>query len=112
MVTAKGFMSEFMDFLKEYKIIGLAIAFIMGVAATALVKSLVDNIIMPPIGMALGGINFTDFAFVLKAATETTPAVSIMYGAFIGEFINFLIIALVIFLMAKIVLKEEKVGKK
>lgn len=112
MVTAKGFMSEFMDFLKEYKIIGLAIAFIMGVAATALVKSLVDNIIMPPIGMVLGGINFTDFAFVLKAATETTPAVSIMYGAFIGEFINFLIIALVIFLMAKIVLKEEKVGKK
>ncbi len=112
MFTAKGFMTEFMDFLKEYKIIGLAIAFIMGVAATALVKSLVDNIIMPPIGLVLGGVNFKDFAFVLKAATETTPAVSIMYGAFIGEIINFLIIALVVFMKAKIILKEEKVSKK
>ena len=112
MANAKGFFTEFMEFLKEYKIIALAIAFIMGVAATALIKSLVDNIIMPPIGIALGGVKFADLMIVLQPATETAPAVEIMYGSFIGELINFIIIAIVIFIIAKIILREDKVTKK
>ncbi len=111
-IEAKGFFDEFKNFLMEYKILALAIAFIMGVAASALVKSLVDNVIMPPIGLILGGVNFTDFVLVLKPATETTPIVGIFYGAFIAELVNFLILALIVFIMAKIILKEAKVSKK
>lgn len=112
MVKVKGFFDEFKNFLMEYKILALAIAFIMGVAAAALVKSLVDNILMPPIGMLLGGVNFNDFSLVLKPATQTTAEVAITYGLFIGELINFLLLALIIFIIAKIILREEKVSKK
>ena len=107
-----GLIAEFKEFLKEYKIFALAIAFIMGVAATTLIKSLVDNIIMPPIGFALGGINFKDFAFVMKEATATAPAVAISYGAFINDLIYFVIVAFVVFMMAKMIMKEDKVTKK
>jgi large conductance mechanosensitive channel len=96
---------EFRDFLKEYKIIGLAIAFIMGVAATALIKSLVDNVVMPIITPFIPGGAWREAVFSLG------PIV-IKWGAFLGELINFIIIALVVFLMAKFILKEEKVSKK
>ena len=96
---------EFRDFLKEYKIIGLAIAFIMGVAATALIKSLVDNVVMPIITPFIPGGAWREAVFSIG------PIV-IKWGAFLGELINFIIIALVVFLMAKFILKEEKVSKK
>ena len=98
-------MKEFMEFLREYKIVGLAIAFIMGVAATALVKSLVDNIIMPIITPFIPGGAW-------KTATFSLGPVVIGWGAFLGEIINFVIIALVVFMIAKKILKEEKVAKK
>jgi large conductance mechanosensitive channel len=101
----KGLIKEFLEFLKEYKVIGLAIAFIMGVAATALVKSLVDNIIMPLITPFIA-----DGAW--KTATLVLGPIVIGWGAFLGEIINFVIIALVIFFIAKAILKEEKVTKK
>ena len=105
-------LEEFKDFLLHYNVLALAIAFLMGVASTALIKSLVDNVIMPPIGLILGGIDFKAFELVLRTATTTAPAVSIKYGAFISELINFLIIAWVVFALAKFILKEEKVSKK
>jgi large conductance mechanosensitive channel len=105
-------LAEFKEFLLQYNVLALAIAFLMGVASTALVKSLVDNIIMPPIGLILGGIDFKSFELVIKAASETTPAVAIKYGLFISELINFLIIAWVVFMVAKFILKEAKVTKK
>ncbi|MBN1501977.1 MscL family protein [Candidatus Woesearchaeota archaeon] len=98
-------LKEFMDFLKEYKVVGLAIAFVMGVAATGLVKSLVDNIIMPVITPFIPGGAW-------KTATIELGPVVFGIGPFIGELINFIIIALVVFLIAKKVLKEEKVTKK
>jgi large conductance mechanosensitive channel len=102
----KGLMKEFLGFLKEYKVIGLAIAFIMGVAATALVKSLVDNILMPIITAFIPGGAWQTATFTLF------KVIVISWGAFLGEVINFIIIALVIFFIAKAVLKEEKVTKK
>jgi large conductance mechanosensitive channel len=96
---------EFRDFLKEYKIVGLAIAFIMGVAATALIKSLVENIVMPIITPFIPGGAWKEAVFSLG------PIV-IKWGAFLGELINFIIIALVVFMIAKFILKEEKVAKK
>jgi large conductance mechanosensitive channel len=100
-----GIIQEFMDFLYEYKVIGLAVAFIMGVAATSLVQSLVNNIIMPFVGVLIPGGTW-------QTATVALGPVIIGWGAFLASLINFIIIALVIFVIAKRVLKEEKVTKK
>lgn len=98
-------MSEFKEFLDEYKIIGLAIAFIIGVAATTLIQSLVNNVIMPIITPFIPGGAW-------QTATFNMGPIVIGWGAFLGACINFTIIALVVFLVAKKVLKEEKVTKK
>ncbi len=98
-------LKEFLEFLREYKVIALAIAFIIGVAATALVKSLVDNIIMPIITPFIPGGAW-------KTATFTLGSIVIGWGPFLGELINFVIIAIVVFMIAKKVMKEEKVTKK
>lgn len=100
-----GVIQEFKEFLKEYKVIALAIAFIMGIAATALIKSLVDNIIMPIITPFIPGGAWHE-------ATFNMGPIVIKWGAFLGAVINFVIIAFVVFLMAKWILKEEKVSKK
>jgi large conductance mechanosensitive channel len=96
---------EFKDFLKEYKIVGLAIAFIMGAAATDLVKSLVNNVIMPLITPFIPGGGW-------QTATFKMGPIVISWGAFLSALINFLILAFVIFLVAKYIFKEEKVTKK
>ena len=100
-----GMIKEFMEFLKEYKVIGLAIAFIIGIASKDLIKSLVDNIIMPIIT-----------PFIPKGAWETATfslgPIVIKWGAFLGALIYFVIIALVVFIIAKKILKEEKVVKR
>ena len=96
---------EFMDFLKEYKVLPLAIAFIMGVAINALVKSLVDNVIMPIVTPFIPGGGWEEAVFNIGP-------IQIGWGAFLGEVINFVVIALVVFFIAKKVLKEEKVKKK
>jgi large conductance mechanosensitive channel len=100
-----GIISEFKDFLNEYKVVGLAIAFIMGAAATDLVKSLVSNIIMPLISPLMPAGDWQ------TTAIEVGPF-KLLLGAFLASFINFVIIAFVIFMIAKIVMKEEKVTKK
>jgi large conductance mechanosensitive channel len=98
-------IKEFKDFLKEYKITGLAIAFIIGAAATTLVKALVDGIIMPLVTPFIPGGEW-------EAATWTIGPIIMKWGAALSAFINFLIIALVVFFIAKFLLKEEKVTKK
>ena len=101
----KQFVNEFKDFLKEYKIVGLAIAFIIGIASSNLIKSFVDNIIMPIVTFFIPGGEW-------ETATFNIGPVVIGWGAFLGAIINFVIIALVVFLIAKYMLKEEKVEKK
>lgn len=101
----KEVIKEFKEFLKEYKVIGLAIAFIMGVAATTLVKSLVDNVVMPLLTPFIpGGMWQTASWHIWKFV--------IGWGPFLSALINFIIIAWVVFLVAKYVLKKEKVSKK
>lgn len=100
-----GTISEFKDFLREYKIVALAVAFIIGVASTSLIKSLVDNIIMPIITPFIPGGGW-------RAATFSIGPVVIGWGPFLAEFINFVIIAIVVFMIAKKIMKEEKVTKK
>lgn len=100
-----GIISEFKEFLKEYKVMGLAVAFIIGGATTTLVQSLVNNIIMPVIGVFMPNGDW-------QIATVKVGPVTIGWGAFLATLINFVIIALVVFLIAKLLFKEEKVAKK
>jgi len=98
-------ISEFMDFLKEYKVVPLAIAFIMGVAATSLITALVNDIIMPLIKPLMAGGDW-------KTAVLALGPWQIQWGDFLAALINFIIIAFVVFLVAKYMFKEEKVTKK
>jgi large conductance mechanosensitive channel len=100
-----GLISEFKDFLKEYKVIGLAVALIIGLAATALVKSIVDNLVMPLVTPFIPGGAW-------ETATFSMGPIVIGWGALLGAIINFVIIAFVVFLITKYALKEEKVTKK
>ncbi len=97
-------IKDFQEFLKEYKIISLAIAFVIGAASNTLVKSLVDNIIMPLIDPLLGQVPWQE-------AILSIGPFSIKYGAFLGDFLHFLIIAFVIFLIVKKLLQHEKPKK-
>jgi len=87
-----NFAREFKDFLKEYKVIGLAVAFIIGLAATTLIKSLVDNVIMPIITPFIPGGAW-------QTATFTLGPFVIGWGAFVGALINFIIITLAVFII-------------
>ena len=98
-------VKEFKDFLEEYKVMGLAIAFIIGAAITTLVKSLVDNIIMPIITPFIPGGAW-------QTATVSIGPIVLGLGAFAGAILNFVIIAFVVFMIAKYLFKEEKVTKK
>ena len=100
-----GIFGEFNEFLREYKVMPLAIAFIMGVAVTAMVQSLVNDVVMPIITPFIPGGQWKD-------ATLAVGPVVIRWGSFVSALINFVIIAAVVFMLAKIVLKEQKVTKK
>ncbi len=100
-----GIIQEFKDFLNEYKVVGLAVAFIMGAAVTALVNSLVANIVMPVVALVLPNGDW-------QGAVLAIGPLKLGVGAFLAALINFVIIAFVVFLIAKMVLKEEKVAKK
>ena len=81
--------------------VDMAVGIIIGAAFGKIVSSLVADVIMPPIGLILGGVDFSDLAIVLKAAVDQTPAVTLSYGKFIQTVIDFVIIAFAIFLLVK-----------
>ncbi len=98
----KRFTQEFMAFLQEYKILSLAIAFVMGTAATGLVNSFVNDLFMPLISPLLG----TPGSW--RGAVLRMGHIQIMYGNFVGQLINFVVIALVIFLVIRYFFRERK----
>lgn len=93
-------LKEFREFLKEYKIVSLALAFIIGTASTSLVRSLVDNVIMPFISPLIPSGEWQEAVLVLGP-------ISIKWGAFLSELIGFVILAFVVFIIAKKILKAE-----
>lgn len=101
MSKKKGIIAEFKEFISRGNVIDLAVGVVMGSAFTAIVTSLVNDIIMPAIGVLFGGIDFTSLRFVIREATETTEEAAIGYGNFIQCVVNFLLIAMVIFLVIK-----------
>ncbi|NEZ04278.1 large-conductance mechanosensitive channel protein MscL [Wenzhouxiangella sp. XN201] len=98
-----GAVKEFKEFAVKGNVVDMAVGIIIGIAFGRVVQSLVNDIIMPPVGMAIGGVDFSNLAIVLKQATEEAEAVTIAYGAFIQTLIDFLIVALAIFVAVKVI---------
>ena len=102
------FLDEFKTFAMKGNMIDMAVGIIIGGAFGKIISSLVADILMPPIGMLLGGVNFTDLKLTLKAATEAAPAVTWNYGNFIQVAIDFLIIAFAVFMLVKAINSMKK----
>lgn len=97
----KNFINEFKNFALRGNIVDMALGIIIGAAFGKLVTSLVQDVLMPPIGLLIGGLDFSDLSITLKSAQEGTAAVTLRYGVFINNVIDFLIIAFAIFLVIK-----------
>lgn len=112
--------SDFKAFIMRGNVLDLAVGVIIGASFGTVVKSMVDDVIMPPIGLAIGGVDFSNLFVVLKeGATAAAPyaslaeakaagAVTMNYGAFINTIITFLIVALAVFMLVRIVTKLHK----
>ena len=94
-------MQEFKTFAMRGNVVDLAVGVIIGGAFGAIVGSLVNDVLMPPIGVLLGGVDFSAIALTIKGATESAPAVTMKLGLFINTIINFVIVAFVIFMVVK-----------
>ena len=101
-------LNEFKAFAIRGNVVDMAVGIIMGAAFGKIVSSLVNDIIMPPIGAVIGGVNFTDLAITLKEATADTTAVTINYGQFIQTIIDFTIISAAIFVAVKVINRLQK----
>jgi large conductance mechanosensitive channel len=110
-----GFIGEFRDFAMKGNVLDMAVGIIIGAAFGSIVNSLVKDVIMPPVGMIMGGINFADMFVALDgktyatlAAAQAAAAPTINYGLFINAVINFIIVALAIFLLIRQVNEARK----
>ena len=108
-----GMMSEFKEFAMRGNVIDLAVGVVIGAAFGKIVTALVDKVIMPPIGLLIGGVDFSRLSIVLKEATvdaagKEVPAVVLAYGEFFNALIQFIIIAFAIFLVVKAINRVHK----
>jgi len=103
-----GLVKEFKEFAMKGNVVDLAVAVIIGAAFGKIVSSFVNDILMPPIGVLLGGLDFKDLKYTMIDAIGTKPAVTINYGMFVQTVIDFLIIAIVIFMMIKAMTMAKK----
>ena len=106
-------LQEFKTFAMRGNVVDMAVGIIIGAAFGKIVSSFVNDVIMPPIGVLLGGVNFRDLAVVIQQATETQAEVVIKYGAFIQTIIDFIIIAFAVFVGVKAMnsLKKKEEAK-
>ena len=94
-------MNEFRDFAMRGNVVDMAIGIVIGGAFGKIVTSFVNDVLMPPIGMALGGVDFTELTMTLKEASGDVAAVTMNYGSFIQTVVDFVIIAFAIFMVVK-----------
>ncbi len=102
-------LNDLKSFLLRGNVIDLAVAVVVGTAFNKIVSSLVADVIMPPIGLLVGGVNFSDLAFILKDAVGGTPAVVLKYGVFLQTIFDFIIIGTTVFVIVR---TFEKITKK
>jgi large conductance mechanosensitive channel len=105
-------IKEFKEFAMRGNVVDMAAGIIIGSAFGKIVSSLVNDVIMPPIGLLLGGIDFNGFAVTLKQAAGGAPAVAIRYSTLINMDVDFLIVAFVLFMMIKLMNKVKRPGRK
>jgi large conductance mechanosensitive channel len=96
-----GMMSEFKDFAMKGNVVDMAVGVVIGAAFGKVVTSLVNDVIMPPIGVLIGGVDFSDLAFTIQEATADAEAVTINWGSTAQTLLNFIIIAFAIFMVVK-----------
>jgi len=96
-----GFIQEFKEFAMRGSVVDLAVGVVIGGAFGKITASFVNDVLMPPIGLLLGGVDFSNLALTLAPAAGDKPAVLLRYGAFINTVIDFLIVAFAIFLVVK-----------
>jgi large conductance mechanosensitive channel len=101
-------LNDFKKFLIKGNAVDLAVGFIFGAAFATVVKSLVENIVMPPLGLLMADVDFANLSYILKAATEETEAVSINYGVFINDVIAFVILGFAVFMIVRMIAKTQK----
>lgn len=103
-----GMLQDFKSFAIKGNMVDMAVGIIIGAAFGKIVSSLVKDILMPPIGILIGGVDFTDLAYTLKAAKDGAEAVAINYGSFIQNIIDFLIVAMAIFVAVKVIQSMQR----
>ncbi len=96
-----SWMQEFKSFAVRGNVVDMAVGIIIGAAFGKIVSSAVADIVTPPLGLLIGGVDFSDLAFTLKAAADGAPAVTMAYGKFIQTAFDFVIVAFAIFLVVK-----------
>jgi large conductance mechanosensitive channel len=96
-----GMMKEFKEFAMKGNVVDMAVGIVIGAAFGKIVSSFVKDVLMPPIGVLMGGVNFSDLSITLKEAVGKTPAVVVKYGVFIQTVIDFAIVAFAIFMLIK-----------
>lgn len=103
-----GLATEFKEFAMKGNVVDMAVGVIIGVAFGKIVSSLVADVVMPPLGLAIGGVNFTDLAVTLGPNAATGEPVVLKYGVFLQTIFDFLLIALVLFLIIRAINKLKK----
>jgi large conductance mechanosensitive channel len=99
--SMKKMFAEFREFAMRGNVMDMAVGIIIGAAFGKIVSTFVANVLMPPLGLLLGRVNFSELAIVLKRAADGSPAVSMQYGLFIQALVDFVIIAFAIFMVVK-----------
>jgi len=109
-VRYMSIIKEFKEFAVKGNAVDMAVGIVIGASFNKIVNSLVNDVIMPPIGWILGGTNFSDLVITLQTATDNRPAVVLKYGAFINNVLDFFIIAFSIFVLVKVMnrLKDKE----
>ncbi len=100
-----SFLKDFREFAMRGNVIDLAVGVVIGTAFGAITSSLVADVIMPPLGMLIGGTDFSNYKVVLKEAIDKAPAVTLNYGLFLQHLFDFMIVALAMFIVIKLVNK-------
>ena len=101
-------IKEFKTFIMRGNVVDMAVGIIVGAAFGKIVSSFVNDVLMPPIGLAVGGVDFTSLKFTLQDAVGEVPAVTINYGNFVQSVVDFLIVAFAIFMVVKVMNKMKK----
>ena len=103
-----GILKEFKEFAVKGNAVDMAVGIVIGAAFGKIIASLVADVIMPPIGVLIGGMDFTKLGFILKEASVDVPAVTLNYGNFIQSVVDFSIVAFAIFMLVKLINKLKK----